>query len=98
MSGKIYHYTDTAGLFGILNGSIWMTAVSYLNDSTEFDIGVMDIKDHLKKNFDSEVIAPNLIDDAFEEIKKWDIHSIVFESSKSAKSVEGVLSTGWVLH
>lgn len=40
-SPTIYHYTDTAGLIGILNsGKVWATHVSKLNDSTEYDYGL----------------------------------------------------------
>jgi hypothetical protein len=39
-SQSIYHYTDTAGLVGILStGKIWATHVAKLNDSTEYDYG-----------------------------------------------------------
>lgn len=37
----IYHYTDTAGLVGIIStGKVWATHVSRLNDSTEYDLGL----------------------------------------------------------
>jgi hypothetical protein len=38
--GTLYHYTDQAGFLGILqSGSLWATAIEYLNDSREYQMG-----------------------------------------------------------
>lgn len=41
---RLYHYTSSAGLLGILaNRSIWATDVAYLNDSSELEFGLRDL-------------------------------------------------------
>ncbi|MCK9389127.1 MAG: DUF2971 domain-containing protein [Sulfuritalea sp.] len=38
---KLYHYTSSAGLHGIVStGRLWASDVAYLNDSTEFELAV----------------------------------------------------------
>lgn len=38
---RLYHYTDTRGLLGILDSQqLWATHAFYLNDATELDIRV----------------------------------------------------------
>jgi Protein of unknown function (DUF2971) len=37
----LYHYTDQAGLLGILDsGQLWATKIQYMNDTTEFSLAV----------------------------------------------------------
>jgi hypothetical protein len=44
----VWHYTDAAGLIGILSSHrLWATHSSYLNDSTEYEYGLRVIRDAL---------------------------------------------------
>jgi hypothetical protein len=44
----LYHYTTQDGLLGIIQSrSLWATNVSYMNDSTEFDLFLGLLKDRL---------------------------------------------------
>jgi hypothetical protein len=44
----LYHYTSQEGLLGIIKtGSLWATNISYLNDSTEFELSLGLIRDSL---------------------------------------------------
>ena len=54
----VYHYTSLEGLLGIVQSrSIWATAVSYLNDSSERDCVVSAVTDRLTStNPDDEII------------------------------------------
>ena len=41
----VYHYTDAAGLMGILgSGKFWATDLAYLNDHTEFTHGANEVR------------------------------------------------------
>ena len=37
---QLWHYTDFAGLKGILEGNLWASSLRYLNDSEEFRYGI----------------------------------------------------------
>ena len=46
----LYHYTDEAGLYGILKtGSLWLTDIYSLNDPSEFRHGVKKGLEHIKR-------------------------------------------------
>ena len=48
--GKLYHYTNTGGLLGILNSQkLWGTNIKYLNDSEEMENGIKLTKKIIKK-------------------------------------------------
>ncbi|MEC5207551.1 putative small metal-binding protein [Vogesella perlucida] len=66
---KLYHYTKTEGLFGILSGSLWMTNIAYMNDSEEFDIGVSDIRKHMYDVHAGTHIRKEQVDSLFQAIK-----------------------------
>ncbi len=47
----LYHYTDVAGLLGIVNrAALWATHARFLNDATEIVHGVATVKDALKRS------------------------------------------------
>lgn len=50
-SGSLYHYTDAAGLLGIVESrSLWATDYRHLNDRKEYRIGAKLLKDELGKH------------------------------------------------
>lgn len=55
----IYHYTDSAGLIGIIKTStIWSSDARFLNDSTEIDYCTKEVDDHLKELIQREEQNP----------------------------------------
>ncbi|WP_271800223.1 DUF2971 domain-containing protein [Dietzia maris] len=49
----IYHYTDAAGLRGILQtGRIWATHTDFLNDAAELEFATIKLKDALREQID----------------------------------------------
>lgn len=51
----IYHYTDVAGLKGIIeNNCLWATNLSYVNDSRELALGINTYRDVCKKLLEKE--------------------------------------------
>jgi hypothetical protein len=47
----IYHYTDAAGLEGMLrHGKVWLTDFRFLNDKTEMSYGIGQGKDFIREN------------------------------------------------
>jgi hypothetical protein len=47
---KVYHYTDAAGLLGIVtDGTVWATHYEYLNDASEFKYAVGVMKSVIEK-------------------------------------------------
>lgn len=70
MNDRIYHYTNSMGLLGILgsssaSSSIWMTNIGYMNDDREFREGEELIKSHLLKKAKSLAVDINLIENLF---------------------------------
>lgn len=54
---KLYHYTDSAGLLGIIgsnqDGCLWMSNICFMNDHSEFDVGFSEIENHVISLFNS---------------------------------------------
>ena len=58
---RIYHYTDDAGLRGIIeHGSLWCTDVAYLNDPSEIKYGVSIAADLLNAEASNAPVAVQL--------------------------------------
>lgn len=50
----LYHYTNAAGLLGILEGQIWASSAYHLNDSGEFHYAKSVISQRISKRFEQE--------------------------------------------
>jgi hypothetical protein len=60
-SGEIWHYTDAAGLIGILEGNcLWATSMSSLNDSAELFYGLEVLDNLLEEVRESKNMHPQL--------------------------------------
>ncbi|MBB5190684.1 hypothetical protein HNQ50_001406 [Silvimonas terrae] len=59
--GRLFHYTTVAGLMGILGSppekglSLWATAIRYLNDTSEFQLGLELAKEVAKELWVAEI-------------------------------------------
>lgn len=61
----LYHYTDSAGLHGIINQNVlWATHAAYLNDSQEFRYGMQLILDELNQMHDPQPPLPPSLPEA----------------------------------
>lgn len=61
-AGKLYHYTNSSGLLGILESQkLWATEASYLNDSNEVEYGLAAVADELRKIVCEEYAEPKKI-------------------------------------
>ncbi|MBM4639502.1 DUF2971 domain-containing protein [Rhodococcus hoagii] len=48
--GNVHHYTDTGGLIGIIESEhLWATNIQFLNDSLEYDSGLLRIASNLRQ-------------------------------------------------
>ena len=66
MKDVLYHYTNDAGLIGILSHrEIWCSNVLYLNDSLEWQYGVDLFEEMLQEIIDGKVAPLNLLDAAW---------------------------------
>ena len=62
----LYHYTDQAGLLGILaTGELWATKVQYMNDATEFGFSLGLAREILSQRLDNDLHDKN------REIFRW---------------------------
>ncbi|MEV4644119.1 DUF2971 domain-containing protein [Saccharopolyspora sp. NPDC049357] len=61
---RIYHYTDSAGLLGIIkSGTIWASDARFLNDSTEISYSTEEVEDRLDsliRREEEDPESPNL--------------------------------------
>lgn len=85
----IFHYTDAAGLDGILKTrTIWASSINYLNDSKEIYYARDLVRNYVNANYDSEVnrlLIELAIGHIFPELGGDLFHAQIYVTSFSAK-------------
>lgn len=69
--GDLYHYTDQHGLLGILRtGTLWATAIRYLNDTQEYQTGLSRIAAELQARIGQDAALGELLASSI-DLSSW---------------------------
>lgn len=74
--GVLYHYTDPKGYLGILErGSLWATAIRFLNDTREYDVGLQRIQAELAARGGKDPVLAGLLEGAL-DVAPWNAPTV----------------------